>query len=564
MTPTPTEPRIRKARLRVVLPWLLASLFVLLALYALGGRLITSRIAGNEAALGALLSGALGLEVEIGRAEGRFLGWHPVIEAEGIRLAPPGAAPAIRVGSMQLELDVIESLFRGHPVATTLVLEEARVDLARGPDGGWRLREGRGGLAPDIEPIVSFLYHSDAVDLRRSRVDFHPPQPEEGGAEQDRITRLELDGGLVNERGSHRGHLLVKLDSAAGTGTPASGEMYLSLAGNPLTRATRAGEVLVDLENVRLATLSGTLPARRPLMHGVLDRLRLRARIDPVDGIDLAARASAERLAARAGGSGPAAKCAAGCRRLRPGAGAGRPGLPESARPGGRPLADHGRCAPRLASGRLVQGLARGAARIRRRGDRGPRTHPGRARRPGQSLAGRVWIRTRRFNVPACTMVKRTARWRSRSVCGIWTCRAFAAFRRSGRRCGHRAASWWRLDRSGLRALLPALPGRVPGGLALSVGSRPDRLPVRGRGPAAAERWSADPRRHGHGDRPLRPVSAARARATPDHAHARRPGRGRCLHRGLSSGSARSRTAPLARGCGPGGTRRPGGGAGSR
>ena len=296
MTPTPTEPRIRKARLRVVLPWLLASLFVLLALYALGGRLITSRIAGNEAALGALLSDALGLEVEIGRAEGRFLGWHPVIEAEKIRLAPPGAAPVIRVGSMQLELDVIESLFRGHPVATTLVLEEARVDLARGADGSWRLQEGRGGLAPDIEPIVSFLYHSDAVDLRRSRVDFHPPRPGEGGVEQDRITRLELDGGLVNERGSHRGHLLVKLDSAAGTGAPATGEMYLSLAGNPLTRATRAGEVLVDLENASLATLSGTLPGQRPLMHGVLDRLRLRARIDPVDGVDLAARASAARL----------------------------------------------------------------------------------------------------------------------------------------------------------------------------------------------------------------------------------------------------------------------------
>jgi uncharacterized protein (TIGR02099 family) len=296
MTPTPTEPRIRKARLRVVLPWLLASVFLLLALYALGGRLVTSRIAGNEAMLGTLLSDALGLEVELDRAEGRFLGWHPVLEMERIRLAPAGAAPAIRVGRMQLELDVVESLFRGHPVASTLVLEDVRVDLARGPDGGWRLREGRGGLAPDIEPIVSFLYHSDAVDLRRSRVDFHPPRSERVAAEPGRVTRLELDGGLINERGSHRGHLRVTLDSAAGTQMPATGEMHLAFAGNPLTRATRAGEVLVDLENVRLATLTGTLPARRPLMHGVLDRLRLRARIDPVDGVDLAARASAARL----------------------------------------------------------------------------------------------------------------------------------------------------------------------------------------------------------------------------------------------------------------------------
>ncbi|HSG87706.1 MAG TPA: AsmA-like C-terminal region-containing protein [Pseudomonadales bacterium] len=291
-----TIPLTKRERLRRTLPWALAVLFSVLALFSVVGRILTAQIEGEEAAIGAALGRATGFEVSIGAVNGRFLGWHPVLEAEEVTLSPPGAPPALRIGRMRAELDVLETLLRLRPVAANLVVEDLRVDLAAVPGGGWQLRNGSGGAPPDAEPIVHFLYHSDYVDLRRATVSLW------GGDGSAVTEQISIDGGLVNEAFVHRGHLGVRLGvgatpvDAAADAAGASGDLFLELSGYPLDARTRAGELLLDVRDVDPESIAGRLVGGLPMASGVLDRLRLRARFDPRDGIDLVARASALTL----------------------------------------------------------------------------------------------------------------------------------------------------------------------------------------------------------------------------------------------------------------------------
>ena len=291
-----------RRRLRRFVPWVLAGVFLLLALFSTVGRILTSQLEGNEATLAGLVADATGLDVVIGRAEGRFLAWHPVLELESLEMAPAGAAPAIRIGRMRVEVDVGESLLRGRFIAASLVVEDLVVDLALGADRRWRLRDGRDRAPPAPATIIEFLYHSDHVDLRRAVARLWSLDPD---AEP---LQVELDGGLLNRRGLHRGHLALRIPALEaprpdwqsgpddGRAEVATGVLYLSLGGNPLDARTRAGELLLDLDDVPLETITGRLRGGDPAARGMVDRLRLRARFDPLRGVDATLRAASRRI----------------------------------------------------------------------------------------------------------------------------------------------------------------------------------------------------------------------------------------------------------------------------
>jgi uncharacterized protein (TIGR02099 family) len=274
-----------------VVPWALALLVFLLAVYAVGGRLFMARLDEQTPRIVALLEEALGLEVRLGAVEGRFLGWDPVLEARSVALAPPGAPVALTIARLRLDLDVFETLLRRHPVASALVIEELEVRLARRADGVWGLRDGRGGALPAPASIVRFLYHSDYVDLRGARAELHV-----GDGAPDRV---ELEGAVLGERFVHRSHLRVRyLPAIVGpdeTGTAAVGEAYLDLTGDPLDPRDRAGRVLVRLDDVALTPLAALL-GDRARASGMFQRLELRADFDPEAGVRLRAAATARAL----------------------------------------------------------------------------------------------------------------------------------------------------------------------------------------------------------------------------------------------------------------------------
>jgi uncharacterized protein (TIGR02099 family) len=286
-------PRATARAIRVWVPWALAWVFVVLAAASLTGRVLTAQLEGSEEAIAARVAEATGFEVRITSLRGRFLGWHPVLEVDDLELSREGVE-VLRLGRVRFELDVTESLARGRPVAAALVVDELVVQLERDGEGGIRLLGGAGGEPPELEPIVSFLYDSDYVDLRAARVVLHDGAPGVRGTHP--LAELEMRGALQGRTFAHRGHLRAELSVGGADGAPARAELHLELAGDPADPSTRAGSALLSVSDVDVAALAPLLGDRLPAVEGVVERLRIRADFDPDDGTGFRALLAASEL----------------------------------------------------------------------------------------------------------------------------------------------------------------------------------------------------------------------------------------------------------------------------
>ena len=86
------------------------------------------------------------------------------------------------------QTDFTEALLRRRAVAADLIVEGLRVALEQ-DENGIRLRNGTGSAALDLEPVVSFFYDSDHVELRGGRVEVFA-----AGAAADATPLALLDG----------------------------------------------------------------------------------------------------------------------------------------------------------------------------------------------------------------------------------------------------------------------------------------------------------------------------------------------------------------------------------
>lgn len=284
-------PRGAARALRHWFPWLLAWAFVLLACGTLAGRLVSAQLDGAEAAVAERIAALTGFETRIAGLRGRFLDWDPVLEIEGLSLRRDGLE-VIGARRVRLKADVVEALLRGRAVAAAVVVEGLSIGLERLESGAIALRGGTGARPPDIEEIVSFMYHSDYVDLRDGRIALYAPGSDPVA---EPLARMTLAALLVGETFDHRGHVRATLTPAGGEAMQA--ELFLELDDEPLDRERRAGRVLLELAGLDLGALSGLLGKGFPELDGRVERVRFRASVDPLTGTDFTLRLVAERAA---------------------------------------------------------------------------------------------------------------------------------------------------------------------------------------------------------------------------------------------------------------------------
>src|SRR5690606_8153999 len=125
---------------------------------------------------------------------------NPIVRVERIDL------PAGHLEGVELEIDAVESVMRGWPLARRLRVTDASIALEKVPGRPWRLRGSGDGEAFDVEPL---LRHSDQLELAGTVVlDRHGYEPAE--------VRFDYLG--LNRGGVHRHSLALRNRTAQCSG----------------------------------------------------------------------------------------------------------------------------------------------------------------------------------------------------------------------------------------------------------------------------------------------------------------------------------------------------------
>ncbi|WP_210396546.1 YhdP family protein [Motiliproteus sediminis] len=160
--------------IRHLLRWLLLPLLLLLALILTLGRLSMASVDHYRAELEQLMSERGPYPVRIGKLQG---GWHilsPTLTASRLLVGDENI-PALRLDKLEMELDLLASLWNRRPVARRLLLDGLDLAVWRNHYGDWQLA-GAGAVAgqsaeeADLMPILQSLWLQREVAIRNARL----------------------------------------------------------------------------------------------------------------------------------------------------------------------------------------------------------------------------------------------------------------------------------------------------------------------------------------------------------------------------------------------------------
>jgi uncharacterized protein (TIGR02099 family) len=112
------------------------------------------------------------MEFEVGSIEGEWRGLSPVIRVKNFRLLNPAGETVIRAKHLAVYFDLLESIFSQTPLAKTVSLVDADIDLAQSPEGLWGLKGiSRSASSGSVgAAAVAFLEKVDLLELTHVRV----------------------------------------------------------------------------------------------------------------------------------------------------------------------------------------------------------------------------------------------------------------------------------------------------------------------------------------------------------------------------------------------------------
>ncbi|WAJ36755.1 YhdP family protein [Pseudomonas sp. GOM7] len=165
--------------LATLLRWglgLCAALLVLAALYVSLGRQLLPLVAEYRLELEDRASAELGMPVRIGRLEGRWQGFAPLLVAHDVELGAAGEG--LSLDQVQVIPDVLASLLARAPRLAHLQVQGLQLDLREDEQGAWHLRGMPQRATPslDVAQLLERLQVLQRATLLDSRVVLQPYQ----------------------------------------------------------------------------------------------------------------------------------------------------------------------------------------------------------------------------------------------------------------------------------------------------------------------------------------------------------------------------------------------------
>jgi uncharacterized protein (TIGR02099 family) len=152
---------------------------VLAALYVSLGRELVPLVAEYRLDLEERASAQLGVPVRIGRLEGRWQGFAPLLVAHDVRLGDE-EGEGLSLERVQLVPDVGASLMARQPRIAHLQFDGVQLSVQQTAEGNWHLQglPRREGPAPDVEQLLKQLQVVHRISLLDSRVVVQPLERE--------------------------------------------------------------------------------------------------------------------------------------------------------------------------------------------------------------------------------------------------------------------------------------------------------------------------------------------------------------------------------------------------
>ncbi|WP_220802731.1 YhdP family protein [Pseudomonas sp. NCCP-436] len=153
---------------------LCAALLVLAALYVSLGRELVPLVAEYRLELERRASDELGLPVRIGRLEGRWQGFAPLLEAHDVVIG--SAEDGLSLQRVQLKPDMLGSLLQRQPIIAHLQFNGLLLGLQQDEDGRWQLQgvPQRSGGSPDVARLLEQATAVRKISLLDSQVVLQP------------------------------------------------------------------------------------------------------------------------------------------------------------------------------------------------------------------------------------------------------------------------------------------------------------------------------------------------------------------------------------------------------
>lgn len=153
---------------------LCAAVLVLAALYVSLGRELVPLVAEYRLELEDRATAQLGVPVRIGRLEGRWQGFAPVLEAHDVRLG--SEEEGLSLERVRLVPDVGGSLLARQPRIAHLQFDGLQLNVQQNAEGGWQLQgvPQRSGPELNVEQLLEQLQIVHRISLLDSRVVVQP------------------------------------------------------------------------------------------------------------------------------------------------------------------------------------------------------------------------------------------------------------------------------------------------------------------------------------------------------------------------------------------------------
>ena len=231
-----------------------AFLIISYALLVVIGRLLLPSLEQRQEFINQLLSRQLGIEITTEHLGGSWTRFTPRFQAQSLRIAAEGKAPAITVSSINSEFDILHSILNAEIVWNDLSIGEVKMTLREDAEGNWFVSNfplssprSETNSRGQLDALINIIQLSTHIGIDQVAIDI--------AFFDGTATTLYINGVQIEGNGNfHRARAQLSLDQQEN-----KAELLIEGRGNPLDWQAFDGKAYISASRINLHKALGLI-----------------------------------------------------------------------------------------------------------------------------------------------------------------------------------------------------------------------------------------------------------------------------------------------------------------